>query len=108
MKNGAAALMTLEVLRKYYATVLEEAEVLKGMESSLLAGSSGRDFKQQPSVWLDGAHNPEGAEALARVLRDLSCDRLLLLTAVLEDKDATGILKPLLPLVDRVMVARVD
>ena len=108
VKNGAAALMTLEVLRKYYATVLEEAEVLKGMESVCWPGRL-EEIKQQPSpCGSDGAHNPEGAEALARALRDLSCDRLLLLTAVLEDKDATGILKPLLPLVDRVMVTGVD
>ncbi|MFD1426425.1 dihydrofolate synthase/folylpolyglutamate synthase [Kroppenstedtia sanguinis] len=107
VKNGAVALMTLEILRKYYATVLEEAEILKGMEKVRWPGRL-EEISQRPSVWLDGAHNPEGAEALAQALRDLPCDRLLLLTAVLEDKDATGILKPLLPLVDRVIVTQVD
>ncbi|EGK14822.1 tetrahydrofolate synthase [Desmospora sp. 8437] len=107
VKNGAVALMTLEILRKYYATVLEETDVLAGMENVRWPGRL-EQVSQHPRVLLDGAHNPEGAEALARALRDLSCDRLLLLTAVLEDKDATGILKPLLPLVDRVMVTGVD
>lgn len=53
---------------------------------------------------MDGAHNPDGARVLARTVAEL--DRkggLILLLAVMADKDLTGILEPLLPLATKVI-----
>jgi dihydrofolate synthase / folylpolyglutamate synthase len=53
----------------------------------------------RPLVLLDGAHNPAGAEALAESLAEVVADRPLVgVIGVLDDKDATGILRPLVPL----------
>lgn len=55
-----------------------------------------------PPLLLDGAHNPAGAAALAEALADYDAARILLVTGVCCDKDATQIYAPLLPLVERI------
>lgn len=108
VKNAAVALMTLEVLEQYYATVLEEEDVRAGLAVTLWPGRLER-VAQSPQIVLDGAHNPDGARALAQAIRQLfTYQRLHLLLSVLEDKEAEGILAPLLPLADRVVVTKVD
>jgi dihydrofolate synthase/folylpolyglutamate synthase len=60
-----------------------------------------------PTVLLDGAHNPSGAEALARALREsFTWDRLHVVLAVSSNKDLDGIVAPLAPLVDTWYPAR--
>jgi dihydrofolate synthase / folylpolyglutamate synthase len=56
----------------------------------------------------DGAHNPSGAAALAEALPQVIGDRRprVGVIAVLEDKDAAGILRALLPALDRVVFTR--
>lgn len=61
---------------------------------------------KNPLLVLDGAHNPAGAETLAAALRnEFEYDRLILVLAVLEDKDAAGIVRVLGPLANRVITA---
>lgn len=58
-----------------------------------------------PAVFLDGAHNPHGARALAAALReDFAFRRLVAVVGVMRDKDARGILAELAPVVDEVVV----
>jgi len=54
-------------------------------------------------VLLDGAHNPAGAKVLAEALAEIPRKALILVTGVVGDKDAEGILAPLLPLADSVI-----
>jgi folylpolyglutamate synthase/dihydrofolate synthase len=49
-------------------------------------------------LWLDGAHNAMAGEALAEALRELSPKPTWLVAGVLNTKDATGLLRPLAPL----------
>lgn len=59
-----------------------------------------------PQVVMDGAHNPAGAAILAAALTsEFEYDRLILVLAVLEDKDADGIVSILVPLADRVITS---
>lgn len=61
-------------------------------------------FPGPPEVILDGAHNRAGARVLARTLRSLIPGRpLLLVLGVLNDKDASGICRHLLPLARKVV-----
>jgi len=58
-----------------------------------------------PSVFLDGAHNPHGAQALASALREeFAFRRLVAVVGVMRDKDARGILAELEPVVDEVVL----
>ncbi len=64
-------------------------------------------FGRGPRLVLDGAHNPGGAAALARSLREyFPGARMTLVTAILGDKDARGILGELAPLARRVILTR--
>jgi dihydrofolate synthase / folylpolyglutamate synthase len=65
----------------------------------------------RPPVLLDGAHNPQGAEALARGLAahpELFSTPRHLVFAVLGDKDAGLMLDHLLPAVDSVILTKVE
>jgi dihydrofolate synthase / folylpolyglutamate synthase len=58
-----------------------------------------------PSVFLDGAHNPHGAWALAAALREeFAFRRLVAVVGMMRDKDARGILTELEPAVDEVVL----
>jgi dihydrofolate synthase/folylpolyglutamate synthase len=58
-----------------------------------------------PLTVLDGAHNPSGVEALVDALDGLIGDRpLVAVVSVLDDKDAAGMLRPLLPRCRRLVV----
>jgi dihydrofolate synthase/folylpolyglutamate synthase len=61
--------------------------------------------RRGPTVILDGAHNPAGAHALAAALEEaFSFDRLIGVLAVLDDKDAAGLLGALEPVLTSVVV----
>jgi len=63
--------------------------------------------RRDPWLVLDGAHNPAGARALARSLRELFGDQpLTLVIGISEDKDARAILAALVPLARRVVLTR--
>ena len=60
---------------------------------------------RHPLVLLDGAHNPDGARALAAaLLEEFVVDRRTLVVACLADKDLRGILQALAPAAGRLVV----
>lgn len=61
----------------------------------------------RPSVLVDGAHNPHGAEALARALvQSFAFDRVIAVVGALREKDATGIIEQLDSVVDHFVVTQ--
>ena len=64
-ENAAAALMVLELLRQYMAFMLDDNDIALGLENAFWAGRLEK-VVDQPRIVLDGAHNPEGAESLAK------------------------------------------
>jgi dihydrofolate synthase/folylpolyglutamate synthase len=62
---------------------------------------------ERPLTLYDGAHNPNGAAALAASLPEVLGGRpLTLVLSVLDDKDAAGMLAALVPLAERVVLTR--
>ncbi|PII81501.1 dihydrofolate synthase [Leucobacter sp. OLJS4] len=62
-----------------------------------------------PSVVVDAAHNPHGAEALARgFVESFRFSEVALVVGVLGEKDAAGVLAALAPLASRVILTTVD
>jgi dihydrofolate synthase/folylpolyglutamate synthase len=61
----------------------------------------------EPPTWLDGAHNPHGAQALAATLAELQAPPVDLLWSMLRDKDRSGFLAALSPHVAEVWVVPV-
>jgi dihydrofolate synthase/folylpolyglutamate synthase len=65
-------------------------------------------LRESPPVYIDGAHNPSAARALARTLRGVLLKdgrRLSLVIGVMSDKNVRNILSPLLPLASSVIFA---
>lgn len=61
----------------------------------------------EPLTLLDGAHNAEGVAALAESLPQLTAGRrLVAVVSILEDKDAAGMLRALLPYAEHVVFTR--
>ena len=63
---------------------------------------------ERPLTIYDGAHNPDGAAALAEALPEVAGERRprVCVVSVLEDKDAAGMLRALLPGFDRAIFTR--
>ncbi|MFM9033498.1 MAG: bifunctional tetrahydrofolate synthase/dihydrofolate synthase [Mycobacterium sp.] len=62
-------------------------------------------MRSAPTVFIDAAHNPAGAEALAKALvQEFDFRYLVGVLSVMGDKDVTGILSVLEPVFDRVVV----
>ncbi len=65
-------------------------------------------IRGDPPTIFDAAHNPDGAKALARLLPELSEDRdVVCCLAILEGKDAPGIVNALAPAVSRFVCAEI-
>jgi dihydrofolate synthase/folylpolyglutamate synthase len=98
--NAACALAAAELLSAAGFPVSEDA-MRAGIETASWPGRM-ELVGEAPRVLLDGAHNPDGARALAAELAQMPHSRLCLVAGVMCDKDAAAILAPLLPLADMV------
>lgn len=103
-KNATLALMTLEVLRQYYAVIVDDDVLLEGMSSTAWPGRL-EMVQQEPRILLDGAHNPEGAATLAESLQTVyEYKRLHLMMGMMPTKSHSDYLRHILPLVDTLIV----
>ncbi len=60
-----------------------------------------------PTVIVDAAHNPHGAEALAKAMKSyFDFDEITVVLGVLQDKDARGIIQALAPIAERFHVTQ--
>lgn len=99
------------------AIAAAEAIVDRAMDRDLLSAglaavtSPGRleVVGRRPLVVLDGSHNPHGAAAIAGAIPEsFLFDQVTIVFSIFADKDAAGILKPLLPLASRVIFTGSD
>jgi dihydrofolate synthase / folylpolyglutamate synthase len=84
-----------------YLGQLDGAAVAQAAASVLVPGRL-QDVGRDPLTLLDGAHNPDGMEALAEAASELrrDHDRLVAVVSILDDKDAAGMLARLMPICD--------
>lgn len=64
-------------------------------------------LSKNPVVILDGAHNPNGATALAQTLNDLDLRKITAIIGMMGDKDVSASLKLVLPLCENVIAVSV-
>jgi dihydrofolate synthase/folylpolyglutamate synthase len=106
--NAATAVMTLEVLRQYYALIVEDEDLAEGLRRASWPGRL-EMVSRSPRILIDGAHNPEGMAALAAALRDIySFDRLNVVLAMMPNKNHEHSLRHILPLVDTLVITEPD
>jgi dihydrofolate synthase/folylpolyglutamate synthase len=84
-----------------------EADAVRSASGEVAIRGRLEPVEERPLVLHDGAHNPTGAAALAESLPEVVGPRPLVgVLAILDDKDASGILRPLLPLLNRALFTR--
>jgi dihydrofolate synthase/folylpolyglutamate synthase len=103
--NAIVAVRILERLRAEGAPVPADAIVQGIAEPSWPGRLDLRRLPDGRELLLDAAHNPAGAAALASYLHDHP-PRLPLVFAAMRDKDTDGMLRALLPVVERVILTR--
>ena len=101
------------------ATALEALEALSGSRfalppSAVAAGIAAARFparlellRQIPPVLVDGAHNPNGGQALCNALRALGLHDLTAVVGMLRDKDCLPVLRMMAPYCARMIVTTV-
>lgn len=95
IQNASVALMAIDYLKQYYALVLDEDDIYKGLKKANWPGRF-EQISQSPLIILDGAHNPEGVQSLAQTLQRHYRDKEIhIMFAALKDKNINGMLKPL-------------
>ena len=106
LRNTAVVLAVLELLREQGYTISDTA-IAEGIAATRFPARMER-LCDHPLVLLDGAHNAQGADALARTLEALG-ERVHPLAAVVGmvgDKQHDAVLSRVLPLCDRVIVTQ--
>ncbi|HET8588318.1 MAG TPA: folylpolyglutamate synthase/dihydrofolate synthase family protein [Nakamurella sp.] len=103
--NAAVALAAVEAfLGAGRDRALDERTVQDGFAAVASPGRLER-VRTSPSIFVDAAHNPHGATALAAALaEEFSFTRLVGVLAVMADKDVRGILEALADSFDEVVV----
>jgi dihydrofolate synthase / folylpolyglutamate synthase len=81
------------------ATIETDAALLRSAAESVVVPGRFQRVAEAPLTIVDGAHNPAGVAALVEALPEAVGDRpLVACVSILDDKDAGGMLRALLPL----------
>lgn len=108
LKNAALSVMAFEVLRQYYAVLVDDEDLAAGLQAMKWAGRL-EMISEQPRLLVDGAHNPEGAATLAQALRETyTYNRVHLMMGMLSTKNHTDYLRHILPIVDTLILTEPD
>lgn len=104
LHNAAVAIMGIEVLRQYQALIISDEDLLEAMKITAWPGRL-EMIQHNPRLLVDGAHNPEGAEALVKALKTTySYEKLHLVMGMIENKSHHDTFKHILPLADTLIL----
>ena len=102
-RNAAVAISIIEVVNETGLFSIPSEAVHEGLKMAKWKGRM-EVMSQSPLVLIDGAHNLHGAISLAETLKVLFVDKkIIALVGILGDKDVSGVLGELMPLVSRVI-----
>ncbi len=105
-RNAALALGAFAALTGEAFAQMDDEVVRHGLGAVAIPGRM-EVVRRDPTVLLDGAHNPHGAAAAsATVAGSFAFDELILVVACLDDKDITGILAELRGTASHVIVTQ--
>ena len=109
--NAAVVFALLDALSERHGITADESSVRRGLADVRWPGRlellDGRRIGLG-RVLLDGAHNPAGAEALTRALRDLGLQRPTIVFGAMRAKRVHAVLRALAPLEPRFIFTRVE
>jgi dihydrofolate synthase/folylpolyglutamate synthase len=104
-ENIALAVTAAEQLQMN-GTYLTDNDIIDGISTAFNPGRM-EIIAENPTVLLDGAHNPAGMKMLKKTLKeDFEYERLILIIGILEDKDIQRMLTTIIPVSDVVIVTK--
>ncbi|WP_278263143.1 folylpolyglutamate synthase/dihydrofolate synthase family protein [Nocardia sp. AG03] len=104
-RNAALALAAVEAFFGAGADRQLDIEAVRAGFASVASPGRMERMRNAPTIFVDAAHNPAGAQALAATLTsEFDFRKLVGVVAVLADKDAAGILDALEPVFDEIVV----
>lgn len=102
--NCCMALTVVEALKQYQNIRISDEAIYKGLYDAKWIGRM-ELLDKNPLTIIDGAHNLQGAQALKKSVETLLQDyKVTFVVAMLKDKDVKGVLKNLIPLMNKVIV----
>ncbi|HEY0499652.1 MAG TPA: folylpolyglutamate synthase/dihydrofolate synthase family protein [Kutzneria sp.] len=104
-QNAAQALAAVEVFFGAGAGRKLDVDVVREAFATVTSPGRLERVRTAPSVFIDAAHNPHGARALATALQDqFAFQKVVGVLSVMEDKDVDGILAALEPVFTEVVL----
>lgn len=104
--NAALALTSLLVLRDKGLLKISDEDLKAGLSKTKWKGRL-EVLKRNPTFLIDGAHNVQGINQLAKALELFSYEKLILGIGILKDKDVDHMIQKLAPMADIVVVTEV-
>ena len=100
--NAGAALIAVEA---FFGEQDLDIDAVRRAFASLTSPGRCEIIHRDPTIILDAAHNPHGAQAIAETLAsEFTFDEVTGIVAVMADKDALGILQALEPVMNQIIV----
>lgn len=106
-QNAAMALAAVEVFLGAGAGKHLDVELIRAGFASTSSPGRLERVRTAPTILLDAAHNPHGMRATVTALtEEFAFSRLIGVVAAFADKDVAGVLEPLEPVLDEIVVTR--
>lgn len=109
-QNAAIAVASLELARprtRQGRIYLDRAAVAKGISRTVWPGRL-EVLARNPTIILDGAHNPDGAKVLSEAMKTVPRKRLICVLGILGDKAYKEATSLIAPMCDEVIVTTPD
>ena len=104
--NSAQALLIAANLAARLGWALKEEKVFEGMKTVIWQGRM-QEIGKNPTILLDGAHNPGGIDQLVYSLKNIyEYNKLFIVVAILYDKDFRRMIKGLSSIADKFIVCQ--
>lgn len=104
--NASLAVTALLVLREKGLLKITDEEIRNGLSKTKWKGRL-EVLKRNPTFLIDGAHNVQGINHLAKALELFDYDKLILGIGILKDKDVDHMIEKLAPIADIIVVTEV-
>lgn len=104
--NASLAVTALLVLRDKGLLKITNEEIRDGLNKTRWKGRL-EVLKRNPTFLIDGAHNVQGINQLAKALKLFNYDKLILGIGILKDKDVSHMVELLAPMADMIVVTEV-
>jgi dihydrofolate synthase / folylpolyglutamate synthase len=105
LRNAATAVTVCELLQNKYDVTIPREAIYAGLRNVEWPGRL-EMISLKPKVLLDGAHNVDGAQALAAALPLYSRDHLILCLGMLADKEREKVVNMLVPMADEIIITK--